>query len=775
MSIIDAREDEPLKDLGMAGRAPHRLAPNPRHPEPTPSPTPGGRRVESREPITGPDEGWWRTSRRRIFYDAHTPDWTDPHQLGNLVDPGFPLLSEADPDGDLDRMAAAGVDSVVLFAKCQYGNAYYPTEVGRMHAALEGRDLFGEQLRAAHARGIRVIAYYSNMWDNAAAGEHPEWALETLDARGSTGRWPALCLLSGYRERALAQVAEIARRYPIDGLWSDILTAGPCACHRCRAAFRAEFGRDMPRSRDDDGWMDLIHFSQRVLRDYLEEQRAVIKAIRPEAALIPNFYATTFVDAVIGLSTDHLAFADIGSSEGYTDWHGLGFPSYAAAYIRSGMSGGPAEVLVSRFVHTWDFTLRSEAQLRFESFTAAAHGVTVSVDDQPYATGAMEPEVYRRLEPVFSRIREREPWLDAESVPHAALYASQRSRELESLLGAAENPSAGEQSAQFPRSEPRSAPSDLVAAMTGTYRALVGSHLPVAFLDERPQSLERLDEYAVLVLPDVLSLGRGEIDAIRDFVADGGGLLVTGPIGVRDERGRETAPDPALVDLLGVRFDGLGEFTYPYVRLGAELGAELGEWPMPHYGRMPRLRLEAGDLRVLAERVDPVLETDDLTYWHNNQPAPGESTAEPVIVERTFGRGRVVVSAARLGNNLARLGDGAYRRLLGSLVRRVASRELPVVVADDASNTELVLARRERSTIAHLVTGHPVVALDLQGAPQPAAIEEIASRASLRLAAPAGTRRVVRIVAGAEAELPLVDGVVELVEPDDWETVVFER
>jgi hypothetical protein len=725
------------------------------------------------EPITRPDEGWWRTSRRRVFYDAHTPDWTDPHQTGNLADPGFPLLSEVDPEADLELLAEAGADSVVLFAKCQYGNAYYPTAGGRPHGALHGRDLFGEQLAAAHARGIRVIAYFSNMWDTAAAGEHPEWALEPLGARGSTGRWPALCLLSGYRQRALAHVREIAERYPIDGLWSDILTAGPCVCARCRAAFRDEYGREMPDSREDDGWLDLVHFSQRVLRDYLDEQRAILREVRPHAALIPNFYATTFVDAVIGLSTDHLAVADIGSSEGYTDWHGLGFPSYASSYIRAGVAGRPAEVLVSRFVHTWDFTMRSAAQLRYESFTAAAHGVTVSVDDQPYATGAIEPEVYRRLRPVFARIDERSPWLGADPVPFAALYASQRSRELESLLGAAENPSNGEQSAQFPRSEPRTAPSDLVAALTGTYRALVGSHVPVAFLDERPEALGRLGEYAVLVLPDVLSLDERELAAIRAFVADGGGLVVTGPIGVRDARGHETPPSAALTDLLGVRFDGLGRYTYPYVRLAGALRDELGGWPIPHYGRMPLLRSHADDLTVLAERVDPVLETDDLTYWHNNQPAPGDATGEPVIVERAYGRGRVIVSAARLGNNLARLGNGAYRQLLAALVRRAAGRDVPVAVLDEARNTELVLARRGADTIAHVITGYPVVALDLHGAPQPDAIEEVASRASLRLTAPAGAVRATRVVDGAERELALVGGVVELTGTDDWETVVF--
>ncbi len=708
-----------------------------------------------------PDRDWWRTSRRRVFLDAHTPDWTDPHQRGNVTDPTFPVLSTVDPERDMATIAAAGADSVVLFAKCQYGNAYYPTRVGRQHAALAGRDLFGAQVAAAHAHGMRVLAYYSNMWDVAAAGEHPDWALEPLLSRGSTGRWPALCLLSGYRRRALDQVREVAARYPVDGLWSDILTAGPCVCARCQAEFRAEYGREMPADRDDDAWPDLVHFSQRILRDYLAEQRAVLRAERPDAALVPNFYATTYVDAVLGLSTAHLADADLGSSEGYTDWHGLGFPSFAARYIRAGMLDGPAEVLVSRFVHTWDFTLRSPAQLRFEAFTVAAHGCTATVDDQPTGTGALDPTVYQRLSTVFERIAERSPWLDgAEPVRYAALWAGQAERELESRLGVPESPSLGEQSAQFPPGERRDGPSDLAAAVTGSYRALVESHLPVGFVDERPESLATLAGYRVLVLPDALALGDATVAAIGDFVRSGGGLVVTGPA------------VPALSPLLGVDFGAPSPASYPYVRL--DDGA-----PVPHYGRVAELTGLAPDVRVLARRTDPVLETDKATYWHNNQPAPGRPTGVPVIVERAVGAGRVVVSAARLGNNHARLGHGTYRDLLGALVVRAAGGGPPIEVLGTHRATELVLSRRGGTLVAHLVTGYPVARLTLPGAQQPAAVEDVATVPAMRLRLPPDTAAAARVVDGALAPLPLRrtgTGVeVEVRDLDDWVTLVVTR
>lgn len=721
-----------------------------------------------------PSSDWWATSRRRVFFDSHTPDWNDPNQRGNAPFPDFPVLSAVDPENDLGVLADAGVDSVVLFAKCQYGNAYYPTSVGRQHSALKGRDLFGEQLEAAHTRGMRVIAYYSNMWDTAQAGANPDWALVPAESRGNTGRWPALCLLSGYRQLALDQVREIAKRYPIDGLWSDILTAGPCVCYRCEAAFEAEYGHAIPKDRSDTGWLDLVHFSQKILRDYLEEQRAVLLEERPHAALIPNYYATTFVDAVIGLSTEHLSFADIGSSEGYTDWHGLGFPSFASRYIQAGVLGRPSEVLVSRFVHTWDFTLRSPAQLRFEAFSVAAHGSAVSLDDQPYATGALEPEVYRRLAPVYKRIEERSPWLDGfRPEPYAALYASQTSRELESLLGAPENDSVGEQSAQFPQSEPRSAASDLVAAVTGSYRSLVEAHLPVEFLDERSQSLARLGDFKVVVLPDVLSVSVEEAEALRRFVENGGGLVTTGPTGIRDSAGN-LLPNSTVEELLGVHFGEPGTYTFPYLRLVDDrLLDELGRWPLPHYGRIRVLENLADDVTVLARRTDPILETDAVTYWHNNQPAPGPESDDPIIVERAYGKGRVIVSTARLGNNRARLGHGAYRDLLAALVRRAAGEEPSVRILGVHNNTELVLAQHGTTRVAHLVTGYPVLSLDLFGAPQPAAIEDVPKLSSLRLAVPADTVSVSRVVGRTTVAVPIIDGTVELTDLDDWETLVL--
>jgi hypothetical protein len=277
----------------------------------------------------------------------------------------------------------------------------------------------------------------------------------------------------------------------------------------------------------------------------------------------------------------------------------------------------------------------------------------------------------------------------------------------------------------------------------------------------------------------VLALGPAEIEAIDAFVRAGGGLVVTGPVAVRDQRSREWASS-ALAGLLGVDFGAPGPASYPYLRLtDAELSAQLGGRPFPHYGSMTGLVAIQPDVRVLARRTDPVLETDKITYWHNNQPAPGVATDLPLIVERTVGAGRVIVSAARLGNNHARLGHGTYRDLLGALVRRAAGGDPPVTVLGGHRATELVLAHRGSELIVHLVTGSPVARLDVAGAQQPAAIEDIANLASVRLGLPAETTAVLRVVDGRPVPVelsPTGNGPqVELRDLDDWETLVVLR
>jgi hypothetical protein len=62
------------------------------------------------------------------------------------------------------------------------------------------------------------------------------------------------------------------------------------------------------------------------------------------------------------------------------------------------------------------------------------------------------------------------------------------------------------------------------------------------------------------------------------------------------------------------------------------------------------------------------------------------------------------------------------------------------------------------------------------GAHQPAAIEDINHEESVVLSLPPGTTSVARVVNAAEVDVPIrADNTIELVAPDDWETLVLHR
>ena len=135
----------------------------------------------------------------------------------------------------------------------------------------------------------------------------------------------------------------------------------------------------------------------------------------------------------------------------------------------------------------------------------------------------------------------------------------------------------------------------------------------------------------------------------------------------------------------------------------------------------------------------------------------------------------MIICAARLGNNHSRLGHGTYRDLLGALVLRAAGAEPAVRLLGGHRATELVVSERGRELVAHLITGAAQPRLDVYGAQQPAAVEDVASVARIELELPPDAVSAHRIVDGQPVWLPIHDHRIDLREADDWETIVIRR
>jgi Hypothetical glycosyl hydrolase 6/Beta-galactosidase trimerisation domain len=713
------------------------------------------------------EPAWYKGTLRRIFFDMHLPDWSDPGQSDGTLSDKRDVASRFDPKAIVQAFVKARINLAVIFAKCQYGNFYYPTKLGRQHQGLGQLDFLGEILSEAKKHDIRVIGYYSNMWDTRTAREHPEWMGKNAEGQTSYNRWPRLCLNSPYRQRVHDHLKEMFTLYDLDGVWSDILTDLPCFCERCQDLYEEQVGGTMPRSSQDPNWIRMVRWQQNYLYDYLDGCRNVVKTIKPDAAFIINFFGTPYAKPSQGLSFKHLPLSDIGSTEGYSEWHGLLFPSYATRYMRSGMMGKSFEVLISRFINTWDFTVRPLAQMRFEAFSVAANGGAVSVDDEPYHDGTLESEVFNRIEAVYQEIEKREPYLlESKPYPFAAIYHSQKMRELDEVL----NRSVARGTSLLPSGNPNPSDADLLPSLMGTFKALLESHIPVEVVDDRLESLQTLSQYKVVYMPNILTLSEAEADLLRAYVLQGGGLVATGGTSLYDENGNKRN-NFLLAHLFGIDFLERDTFTFPYFGFKpSSLAQGVGNYPLPHYMAMWRVKPNA-DVSIAATRIQPLIETKGEIYYHNNLPSPANDTGQACLVYREVGKGRVVYCAGLPENNFARLGHAPYRQLIKNMTLWATNAEPPVKV-EGLLNTELVVNILGDDLIVHLISANPLRTVQFGPDKTPEIIEEAAVIHNVTLTIPATTTQVYQIPTGEEVKIQRLEQTTVFLEHlSDWETL----
>jgi Hypothetical glycosyl hydrolase 6 len=232
-----------------------------------------------RPPTSSPDARWWMTEPIRFLQ-------TNLSETDSTVDPRRLVTAVSDFGANTFLLNMGGIV------------AQYPTKVPFHYASAffpPGRDLFGEVLREARARGVRVIGRFDlSKTQKPVFDAHPEWFFKR--ANGEPAIYSGLystCINGGYyREHALTILAEALDRYDVDGLFFNMfgnpatdysgVAMGPCQCDACRSRFRARYGRDLPKAAD----ADYRTFMADSARDVAATIAELIHRKRPQAAFL---------------------------------------------------------------------------------------------------------------------------------------------------------------------------------------------------------------------------------------------------------------------------------------------------------------------------------------------------------------------------------------------------------------------------------------------------------------------------------------------------------
>ncbi|MGA9062581.1 MAG: alpha-amylase family protein [Terracidiphilus sp.] len=586
---------------------------------------------------------WPSQTFRRLLVDTHVPDWDD-------------LLVDFNAAEYVATIAGAGFQSLMQYANSHVGFSLWRTKLGQMHRGMRGRDYFGEVMQECRKHGLHRVAYYSLIFDDWAYQNHPDWRIlpESGYDMQLFSRTGTVCINSPYRDHALNCLQELVGNYDFEGIFLD-MTFWPaiCYCPHCTTRFWKEQNCEPPRLLDwtDPTWRAFQKAREDWMRDFAIQVTKTIKQTR--SIPVAHQFSTAFLPWHFGVSIEQNDASDYCSGDFYggpTQFSLVSKTFYGLTRTR------PYEFMASRTIGLGDFeTTKPFEKLLLESMVPTVHSAACLFIDAIKPQGTLNPHAYEFMSQINALRDKYEPFLGGNLLADVAVYydkASMYDPDVNGVPPATEGVTkadAGPPNHGLPA--PHTLPMHLphLRAVIGAAGLLREAHLPFGVVTNA--SLNQLDNFRAVIVPNVLEMTPQQADKFREFVRNGGVLYASGPSSLRivDEK----APRFLLEDVLGVRYIGrLGTSVSYLFPTDPELKGLI--WPQENMGFLGSM-VKAQSLlgaEVLATVTLPLV-APDVGYsigqhfgqiWSNPPAAsPGN---DPGVVVNSFGKGKTIWVAA---------------------------------------------------------------------------------------------------------------------------------
>lgn len=599
---------------------------------------------------------------RQIHLDFHTSE----HIEG--------IGANFDAEQFAKTLIAGNVNSVTVFARGHHGWSYYPTKIGTPHPRLVRPDLLGEMVGACRSYGINVPIYITVQWDELTARTHPDWRImsatntaptpdpaDTSMGNQLTATWHTLCLNNPeYIDFLIRQACEVIDLYSPDGLFMDIVGKGDCVCPRCiESMHQAGLNPADPADR-------AIH-DHSVVMKYYEDFTEAVWAKDPEMRVFHNSGHIYRGERERYKYFSHLELESLPTG----GWGYDHFP-VSARYVNTlgleylGMTG--------KFHTNWgEFGgyKRPEA-LEYECALMAAMGARCSIGDQLPPSGAIDEETYKTIAPAYARVRDMEPFLEN------ALPAS----DIAILSSDAINGTDG------------AALSGTNIADDGAVRMLLELHLMFDVID----SYANFEQYDLLVLPDDIELEEELGEKLKQYVASGGALILSGSSGM--ERGTNRFGLPLAVDFSGYRRTAWPDF----LSVTQDFGPDFPTSPIAMY-ECPFFVKASKGAQVLARAHEPFFDrTWDHFCSHQHAPARPEPEESRDAIVRD---GQIIYFAHPIFSAYARSGQPLYRDLVKEALQMLVKNPVVRVAMPSAARISLMRQSDQKRLLLHLLYAQP--------------------------------------------------------------------
>lgn len=611
--------------------------------------------------------------------------------------------SAKDLIGLVNRTKANVLDMMIVN---EWGQAYFKTKLLPMHPQLSGADRLKEVLKEARKYGLKVLGMWGPSPNPLLYERHPDWAVrsktDAISGWGYLDRDPCihLCHNSPYQEIVLKTLADLFENYNIDGVVYDYFVGGhedyECYCKYCRGKFLEESGLDL-WARDrwaKNNYDKLSDWQRKSAGEFIDKSRNITAK-----------YGRILI-ASDGANAD-VYFAEPHTGGGITI-KDKGFEirrTMAAAKTTS-----KPVVICTPYAHLYYVGIpKPPVHMRQEFREIVISGASpwpviwdweILKDTRGIAS----------LRTVFTEVETNEEYLtNVKPARYAALLFSNQSK-----------------------SRIENKPYLHVDHVKGFYDALTRAHIPVNLILDSDVSLNELSQYEVLILANCCCLSDSQIEAIRNFVKNGGGLVASSLTSLYYENGCHRNGF-ALKNLFGCEFQSIIDDPWTWIELSGNHPVLKGfgaGFALLH-GEMDSLRdrfdpkcqslsenelkvrgitVDAssqakvkitGEVKVIGKILDTVKPLGSYFMKDMTPAIPGKDTGHPGIISNIHGKGKVVYFPGQIDRLFYRIGYPDHEKLLLNSVLWAGGE--PILRVDAPTTVEASFFEQEKRKIIHLL------------------------------------------------------------------------
>jgi hypothetical protein len=615
--------------------------------------------------------------------------WFDkPMRWAQLVlvenDPG-----SFDPDFWLGYFKKVHADAACLSAGGIV--AYYPTKVPLHHRSdwLGDSDPFGYLVKGCRDMNMSVIARTDPhaTWENVNQ-EHPDWI--QVEVNGEKRRhWsnPELwvtCALGPYNFNFMNEVhGEIMELYEIDGIFSNRWAGhGICYCSHCKQNFKDFSGSKLPETDDrlDPVYQKWSEWRIVRLKDLWLLWDATIRNVKSTSRFIPN----GFPDKIVTGAQSDIFFTDHQARRGMIPPWSNG---KRAKELRATMGMKPLGGIFSVGIeeqYRWKDSVQNDAEVRIWVAEGTANNM------RPWFVkfgGVLYDKRWLAIvESIYNWHYKNEKYIrNISSLARTAIVYSEQTQR---------NYGGKEWQTHSGWHE------------LGMYHALIEARIPFDMVNDRLLDARNLENYKLLVLPNVAALSDMQCEQLHQFVNSGGSIVSTFETSLYNEKGMQRK-DFGLTDLFGINFDGKveGPMKNSYLKLNTVPGSE--EYHSVLNGLEDAYRIINGVWRLnVKPKVDfpsPITlipSYPDLPMEHVYPLHPDTDIRELYL--RETGKGRVAYIPWDIDRTFWNILNVDHSKLLRNIFNW-ALNEAPTVEVEGKGILDIAAWKQEKSLTVHLV------------------------------------------------------------------------